>query len=43
MYNAHVTWCRLADIDWPMCLDYFEFDYYDVVYNESAFMQTFAR
>ena len=23
-----------------MCLDYFEFDYYDTIYNESAFMQT---
>ena len=31
----------MSDIDWPMCLDYFEFDYYDTVYNESTFKQTF--
>jgi len=41
-FNILVQW-RLNDIDWPMCLDYFEFDYYDIVYNESVFMQTFSR
>ena len=34
-----VSW-RIADIDWPPCLDYFEFDYYDTVYNESTFKKT---
>ena len=35
-----VSW-RLSDIDWPTCLDYFEFDYYDTVYNESMHKKTF--
>eukprot|EP00092_Neocalanus_flemingeri_P020693 GFUD01022424.1.p1 GENE.GFUD01022424.1~~GFUD01022424.1.p1 ORF type:complete len:368 (-),score=96.64 GFUD01022424.1:15-1118(-) len=39
-YNVWVSW-KLSDIDWPMCLDYFEFDYYDTVYNESTFKKTF--
>ena len=34
-----VSW-RIADIDWPSCLSYFEFDYYDTVYNESTFKKT---
>ena len=34
---------RLKDLDWPTCLDYFEFDYYDIVYNESTYMKTFSR
>ena len=41
-YNILVQW-KLNDLDWPTCLDYFEFDYYDIVYNESAFMKTFSR
>jgi len=41
-YNVLVQW-KLKDLDWPTCLDYFEFDYYDVVYNESTFMKTFSR
>ena len=35
-YNILTTW-RLSDIDFPACLAYFEFDYYDTMYNESAF------
>ena len=32
-----MSW-KLSDIDWPMCLDYFEFDYYDTVYNDSSLL-----
>jgi len=39
VYNIWVSW-RIADIDWPSCLSYFEFDYYDTVYNESTFKKT---
>ena len=35
-YNILVTW-RESDIDFPACLSHFEFDYYDTMYNESAF------
>jgi len=41
-YNVLVQW-KLKDLDWPTCLDYFEFDYYDIVYNESTYMKTFSR
>jgi len=39
-YTIWVSW-HLSYIDWPTCLNYFEFDYYDTVYNESAWMKTF--
>jgi len=39
-YNIWVYW-HLSYLDWPMCLNYFQFDYYDTVYNESAYMKTF--
>jgi len=38
-YQLWVSW-RQSDIDWPTCLDYFEFDYYDNVYNESIWKKT---
>ena len=41
-YPITVRW-RLEDIDYPMCLSYFMLDYYDTLYNESAFSRTFAR
>ena len=31
---------KQTDIDWPSCINYIEFDYYDTVYNESVFMET---
>ena len=31
---------KLTDIDWPSCINYIEFDYYDTVYNESVFIET---
>ena len=31
---------KLTDIDWPSCINYIEFDYYDTVYNESVHMET---
>ena len=31
---------QLTDIDWPSCINYIEFDYYDTVYNESVYMET---
>jgi len=39
-YKISVSW-RIKDIDWPSCLDHFEFDYYDIVYNESIHMEIF--
>ena len=41
--NGSALPTRLKDLDWPTCLDYFEFDYYDIVYNESTYMKTFSR
>ena len=35
-----VKW-RLKDIDWPTCMSYIEFVYYDTVYNESVFIHTY--
>ena len=35
---SSVSW-RTKDIDFPSCLDHFEFDYYDIVYNESIHME----
>ena len=37
-----VGW-RLTDIDFPICLDYFELEYYDTLYNETGFERTFKR
>jgi hypothetical protein len=37
-----VSW-RLSDIDYPICLDYFELDYYDTLYNESGWSRSFHR
>ena len=37
-----VTW-RLTDIDYPICLDYFQLEYYDTLYNETGFERTFKR
>ena len=37
-----VAW-RLAQIDYPTCLDYFVLDYYDITYNESTFSRTIER
>ena len=31
----------MSDIDWPQCMDYVEFDYYDTIYNESNVRHTF--
>jgi len=39
-YNVWVSW-HLSYIDWPMCLKSFEFDYFDTVYNESAYKKVF--
>ena len=37
-----VAW-RLTDIDYPVCLDYFQLEYYDTLYNETGFERTFKR
>ena len=37
---VRVKW-RLKDIDWPTCMSYIEFVYYDTVYNESVFIHTY--
>ena len=37
-----ISW-RLAQIDYPTCLDYFVLDYYDITYNESTFSRTIER
>ena len=37
-----ISW-RLAQIDYPTCLDYFVLDYYDITYNESTFSRTIQR
>lgn len=39
-FTIRVSW-KLTDIDFPMCLSHFVFDYYDTVYNESVFSQEF--
>ncbi|XP_023348531.1 uncharacterized protein LOC111717249 [Eurytemora carolleeae] len=41
-YNVWVQW-KISDIDFPACLSHFEFDYYDVVYNESIFKKTVSK
>ena len=41
-FTIKVGW-RLKDIDWPICLNYFELDYYDNSYNESGFIRQFKR
>ena len=33
----------LTDIDFPICLDYFDLEYYDTLYNETGFEKTFKR
>ena len=38
-YYLWITF-KLTDVDWPSCINYIEFDYYDTVYNESVFMET---
>lgn len=38
-YYLWITF-QLTDIDWPSCINYIEFDYYDTVYNESVYMET---
>ena len=38
-YFCRITF-KQTDIDWPSCINYIEFDYYDTVYNESVFMET---
>jgi len=37
-----VSW-RMAQIDYPTCLDYFVLDYYDMTYNESTFSRTINK
>ena len=43
-FISQLLFCRITfkqtDIDWPSCINYIEFDYYDTVYNESVFMET---
>lgn len=41
-YTIKVGW-RLKDVDYPICLDYFELDYYDTTYNSSAYLKRFER
>ena len=41
-FIIRVQW-RLSDIDYPNCLDYFVMDYYDTLYNETAFTRSFPR
>ena len=36
MLHCRVSW-KLTDIDWPTCMSYIVFDYYDTVYNESVY------
>jgi len=38
-YYLWITF-KLTDVDWPSCINYIEFDYYDTVYNESVFTET---
>ena len=38
--GLHRITFQLTDIDWPSCINYIEFDYYDTVYNESVYMET---
>lgn len=42
VFTIKVGW-RLKDIDYPICLDYFELDYYDTSYNTSGFQMKFER
>ena len=39
IFFSRITF-KLTDVDWPSCINYIEFDYYDTVYNESVFMET---
>ena len=41
-FTIKVGW-RLKDIDYPICLDYFELDYYDTSFNSSKFLKPFKR
>ena len=41
-FMLRISW-RLAQIDYPTCLDYFVLDYYDITYNESTFSRTIQR
>ena len=41
-FTIKVGW-RLRDIDYPICLDYFELDYYDTSFNSSKFLKPFKR
>ena len=41
-FTIKVGW-RLRDIDYPICLDYFELDYYDASFNSSKFLKPFKR
>ena len=41
-FTIKVGW-RLRDIDYPICLDYFELDYYDTAFNSSKFMKPYRR
>lgn len=37
-----IQW-RVAQIDYPTCLDYFVLDYYDITYNESVWAKTVRK
>ena len=37
-----MSW-RLTDIDWPTCMSYIVFDYYDTVYNESVYNKVLSN
>ena len=41
-FTLKVGW-RLKDIDYPICLDYFEVDYYDTYFNSSKFLKPYTR
>ena len=41
-FTIKVGWF-LKDIDYPICLDYFELDYYDTSFNSSKFLVPFKR
>ena len=32
---------KMSFVDWPTCLDHFEFDYYNTLNNKSAFKKIF--
>ncbi|XP_040577792.1 uncharacterized protein [Lepeophtheirus salmonis] len=41
-YSIKVFW-RLTDVDYPICLDYFELKLYDNSYNETVLTRNFPR